>query len=209
MFFVPTAVSKPVWHSPFRALITSSCSFKSSFNAFHASLFRSISASSSSTRSLNFPHCNDMVSCRRPQFTFPSVHFFHCIDCGGDSLTGVGFGVTPDCTRLPSTEVASSANASALIFEAKPRPNAESKAFLTPGVIICSTFAWVATSSNVNSKPWSLLQTCTGAELLLDTDDCNRRVVPLHFVMSMMKLKTARSFFFTVKSCWFAARIPS
>merc|ERR1719313_1206246 len=77
-------------------LRTSSCWFTFSFRMVNSNRFLSISAWSSSTRSLNFPHMRDMLSWRSPQsggsvghFTDPTV-MSNLLTTGSFGTGGVG-----------------------------------------------------------------------------------------------------------------------
>mmetsp|Transcript_1340 Transcript_1340/g.4555 ORF Transcript_1340/g.4555 Transcript_1340/m.4555 type:complete len:201 (-) Transcript_1340:937-1539(-) len=124
----------------FASPITVSCSFVFFFSRSNSCWFCAILAVSSSTWSLKAPHSRDMRSCRRPQFSLPSTHFFHCPPGAGPSCTGTtaaaatGAGVvvvllvsrvdTWCCARLSSPEAC---------------PRASRNASRASGVIIFST----------------------------------------------------------------------
>mmetsp|Transcript_72889 Transcript_72889/g.211005 ORF Transcript_72889/g.211005 Transcript_72889/m.211005 type:complete len:201 (-) Transcript_72889:208-810(-) len=200
--------------------MTSICSFRSARSLSHSSLFLSISACSSSTRSLNLPHCRDMVSCKRPQLGLPSVHFFHCVEAGGSSFTGSGFGVSPAFAALVvvdavvvgscSSPASTCKRAVALPPAPKAKPRAMLMACLAPGVMILFAFACTFGSAKFSSKPACVLQTRIGAEALPPPRACCKKKEPsLHFVKSMMKSNTAKSFLLIVISASFSALIFS
>mmetsp|Transcript_132579 Transcript_132579/g.369624 ORF Transcript_132579/g.369624 Transcript_132579/m.369624 type:complete len:460 (-) Transcript_132579:174-1553(-) len=208
--------------------ITLSCSLRLFVSFLYSSAFLSMMAWSSSRRSRKPLHCSDMVSCKRPQFGLPSVHFFHCPSAGA-STTGSGSGVTMGIIGVVDDTFGSlrCSNRSAV-----PRgacvcamPKASRMASRAVGVSIFSSFACARASPKRSSRPELVLQTLRSGSLPCRGCCCGRLpgAAPsckpkrgagvaaasgvssagaasssLHLVRARMKSKTARSFFRTV-----------
>mmetsp|Transcript_103531 Transcript_103531/g.278291 ORF Transcript_103531/g.278291 Transcript_103531/m.278291 type:complete len:355 (+) Transcript_103531:1062-2126(+) len=104
-FISETASPSISWCFVLLARSEVTCSFRLSRSWMYSSLLRSIKVVSSSTRSLNLPHCSAIVSWRKPQSTLWGVlHFFHWLSEGGSFDTGTGGGAWRPAapTRPPS-----------------------------------------------------------------------------------------------------------
>mmetsp|Transcript_132576 Transcript_132576/g.369615 ORF Transcript_132576/g.369615 Transcript_132576/m.369615 type:complete len:315 (-) Transcript_132576:529-1473(-) len=197
------------------SVITEICSLRLASCFLNSSWFFCIMASSSSTKSLNFPHCDAMVSCRSPQLGSP-VHFFHCPSSAGFSTTGdVGTGTVGNAGSVGAEEVGtgsslalpacrtcccSSRSAAPPGACSSAWPRASRRAVRASGDIILSTLACTRASPNCRARPELVLQTLTGGGP--GAPSC-RNSPSLHLVSFRMKSKTAKSFLLMVRSAWF------
>mmetsp|Transcript_95644 Transcript_95644/g.265731 ORF Transcript_95644/g.265731 Transcript_95644/m.265731 type:complete len:380 (-) Transcript_95644:52-1191(-) len=191
------------------SLIAVSWSLMFLFVVSYVILLLFISAVSSSTESLNFPHSNDIKSCRSPQFDSPSLHFFHWPAGCGFSETGSVSGTKTGTAVVVVTSLGvmfSCARLALLIW-----PRAARSAALAALVIILSALTCraglvkfsVSSPSPVGQIFTFPLPRCRSTPISEDSNS-GTSGTSLQAETCRMKSNAARSFFRMVSSLEFS-----